>query len=275
MTQAPDTPVRIIAIANQKGGVGKTTTAMNLGAAAAAMEQRCLIIDMDPQGNASTGLGLKQADRTVTTYEVLMNDAAIADGAVETTVPGLDILPAVADLAGAEAEVLGEERRHYRLRRAIEQLQAHIAEGRARDYRYVYIDCPPSLNVLTVNALTAADTVLVPLQCEFFALEGITQMDQTISLVRNNLNPSLEYEGVLMTMVDGRNNLAKEVEADVRAHFKELVYETVIPRNVKVAEAPAHGLPVILYDRTSTGAQAYLNLAREVLRRDGVVPLAA
>ncbi len=274
MTTATD-GVRAIAIANQKGGVGKTTTAINLGAAAAAMEQRCLIIDMDPQGNASTGLGIKKAERTVTTYEVLMQEAAILDGILETGVPGLDILPAVADLAGAEAEVLNEERKHYRLRRAIEQLKAHIAEGKAADYKYIYIDCPPSLNVLTVNALTASDTVLIPLQCEFFALEGITQMSQTVNLVRQNLNPSLGYEGVLLTMVDGRNNLAKEVEADVRAHYKDVVYDTVIPRNVKVAEAPAHGLPVILYDRTSAGAQAYLNLAREVLQADGVLAAAA
>lgn len=275
MLHTPERQTKIIAIANQKGGVGKTTTAINLGTAVAAMEKRCLVIDMDPQGNASTGLGVSKADRNVTTYDVLMNEAAISDGVINTMVPGLDILTANSDLAGAEAELLDEERRHFRLQRAFEQLQSDIAEGRLEPYDYIYIDCPPSLNVLTVNALTASTATLVPLQCEFFALEGITQLNQTISLVRNNLNPALEIEGVLLTMFDARNNLSKEVAGDVRTHFGDLVYETVVPRNVKVSEAPAHGLPVILYDRECVGSQAYLNLAREVLRRDGVLAAAA
>ncbi len=275
MSNPAEGQTKIIAIANQKGGVGKTTTAINLGTAVAAVQKRCLVIDMDPQGNASTGLGISQADRNVTTYDVLMSDAAISDGVMETPVPGLEILTARADLAGAEAELLDADRRHYRLQRAFEQLQSDVAAGKLEPYAYIYIDCPPSLNVLTVNALAASTATLVPLQCEFFALEGITQLNQTINLVRNNLNPALEIEGVLLTMYDGRNNLSKEVAGDVREHFKELVYETVIPRNVKVSEAPAHGLPVILYDRECTGSQAYLDLAREVLQRDGVLAPAA
>lgn len=267
----PKRQTKIIALANQKGGVAKTTTAINLGTAIAAMGKRCLVIDMDPQGNASTGLGVAKADRTITTYDVLMNEAAIIDGIANTVVPGLDILPATPELAGAEAELLDEARKHFRLQRAFEQLQSDLAERGVEHYDYVYIDCPPSLNVLTVNALTAATAALVPLQCEFFALEGMAQLNQTINLVKNDLNPSLEIEGVLLTMFDGRNNLSKEVANDVRAHFGDAVYETVIPRNVKVSEAPAHGLPVILYDRACPGSVAYLDLAREVLTRDGVI----
>lgn len=271
MPQSSEWQTKIISIANQKGGVGKTTTAMNLGTAVAAMRRRCLVIDMDPQGNASTGLGIDKSDRAVTTYDVLMNEAAIIDGIHNTAVPGLDILPANSDLAGAEAVLLDEERRHFRLQRAFEQLQRDIAEGRIEAYDYIYIDCPPALNVLTVNALTASTAILVPLQCEFFALEGITQLKETISLVKNSLNPTLEIEGVLLTMFDARNNLSKEVAQDVRDHFGDLVYETVIPRNVKVSEAPAHGVPVYLYDKGCPGSVAHLELAREVFKRDGVV----
>jgi chromosome partitioning protein len=275
MSNAPDRPTKVIAVANQKGGVGKTTTAINLGTALAAVGQACLVLDIDPQGNASTGLGVERSKRTVTTYDVLMNDASIADAVIETIVPKLDVAPSVAELAGAEVELLHQEGRQMRLKAAIKALAERAAKGEARRYSYIFIDCPPSLNVLTVNALVAANTVLVPLQCEFFALEGLSQLMSTIDLVRNKLNPALGVEGVLLTMYDKRNNLAKEVADNVREHFGKAVYDTIIPRNVTISEAPSFGKPVILYDQQSAGSQAYMKLAAEFLRRVGVQAVAA
>jgi chromosome partitioning protein len=275
MSNAPDRPTKVIAVANQKGGVGKTTTAINLGTALAAVGQSCLVLDIDPQGNASTGLGVERSKRTVTTYDVLMNDASIADAVIETIVPKLDVAPSVAELAGAEVELLQQDGRQMRLKAAIKALADRAAKGEARRYSYIFIDCPPSLNVLTVNALVAANTVLVPLQCEFFALEGLSQLMSTIDLVRNKLNPALGVEGVLLTMYDKRNNLAKEVADNVREHFGKAVYDTIIPRNVTISEAPSFGKPVILYDQQSAGSQAYMKLAAEFLRRVGVQAVAA
>jgi chromosome partitioning protein len=275
MANQADRHPKVIAVANQKGGVGKTTTAINLGTALAAVGQACLVIDIDPQGNASTGLGVERAVRNVTTYDVLMNDGALADAAIETIVPKLDVVPAVAELAGAEVELLHQEGRHNRLKTAIAALAARIAKGEARDYSHIFIDCPPSLNVLTVNALVAAHSVLVPLQTEFFALEGLTQLISTIDLVRNKLNPALAIEGVLLTMYDKRTNLSQEVADNVREHFGDKVYETIIPRNVTISEAPSFGKPVILYDQTSAGSQAYMKLAAEFLRKGNVQAVAA
>ncbi len=275
MSKAPDRPAKIIAVANQKGGVGKTTTAINLGTALAAVGKACLVIDIDPQGNASTGLGVERASRKVTTYDVLMNDGALRDAIIETIVPKLDVVPSVSELAGAEAELLHQEARQMRMKSALESLAECTAKGEAREYEYVFIDCPPSLNLLTVNALVAAHTVLVPLQCEFFALEGLSQLMSTIDLVRNKLNPALAVEGVLLTMYDTRNNLSKDVAENVREHFGAQVYETIIPRNVRISEAPSHGKPVILYDQQSAGSQAYMKLAAEFLRRVSVQAVAA
>jgi chromosome partitioning protein len=275
MSNPADRPAKIIAVANQKGGVGKTTTAINLGTALAAVGQACLVVDIDPQGNASTGLGVERASRKVTTYDVLMNDGSLADAAIETIVPQLDVVPSVAELAGAEAELLSQEGRHNRLKSAVKALEERSARGEARKYRYVFIDCPPSLNVLTVNALVASHSVLVPLQTEFFALEGLSQLVSTIDLVRNKLNPALALEGVLLTMYDKRNNLSKDVDENVRQHFGDRVYDTIIPRNVTVSEAPSFGKPVILYDQTSAGSQAYMKLAAEFLRRQNTQAVAA
>lgn len=273
MSDAPQEhtrPLKVISVANQKGGVGKTTTAVNLGTALAACGVPCLVVDIDPQGNASTGLGVERDDRKISTYDVLMGDGKLTDAILETQVPKLDVIPSVADLAGAEIELLNADERHHRLKNAIDSLRAAIADGSAKPYEYVFIDCPPSLNVLTVNAMTASDSVLVPLQCEFFALEGLSQLMQTVTLVQSSLNPRLGIEGVLLTMFDKRNNLANQVADDVRAHFGDKVYDTVIPRNVRVSEAPSFGKPVLLYDLKSAGAQAYLALAREVLKREGI-----
>ncbi len=257
-------PLRVLAIANQKGGVGKTTTAINLGTALAAVGERVLLIDADPQGNASTGLGVNKARRTTTFYDVLVGEASLTAAVIETAVPGLDIVPSDADLSGAEIELSSHTRRSYLLKDAIAD-----ANGPRGRYSYVLIDCPPSLNLLTVNAMTAADAVLVPLQCEFFALEGLTQLMRTVDLVRASLNPVLEIQGIVLTMYDRRNSLSEQVAADVRTHFGDKVYDAVIPRNVRVSEAPSFGKPALIYDLKCAGSQAYLKLAKEVVRREG------
>jgi chromosome partitioning protein len=253
---------RILAIANQKGGVGKTTTAINLGTALAAVGERVLLLDSDAQGNASTGLGVPRALRHKTLYDVLMDNLPVAQAIVKTGLPGLDLLPADPDLSGIEVELGQTPRRSYRLRDALAPLRADAS------YDYVLIDCPPALSLLTVNAMTAADAVLVPLQCEFFALEGLTQLMRTIDLVRGSLNPSLEIQGVVLTMFDRRNSLSSQVATDVRAHFGTTVYKTVIPRNVRVSEAPSFGKPALIYDMKCAGSQAYIKLAREVVGRE-------
>ena len=260
----PETKTRVLAVSNQKGGVGKTTTAINLGTALAAIGEKVLIVDMDPQGNASTGLGVPRETRRITIYDVIVDGRSVHDAAVPTTVPGLDIIPADADMSGVEIELSQADRRSYRLRDALEQqgVSGHTP------YDYVLIDCPPSLNLLTLNAMAAADGVLVPLQCEFFALEGLTQLMKTIEMVRQSLNPSLEILGLVLTMYDRRSALSGQVAADVRAHFGSTVYEAVIPRNVRVAEAPSYGKPVLIYDLKCTGSQAYLQLAKEVVGRE-------
>ena len=254
--------LRVLAVANQKGGVGKTTTAINLGTALAAVGERVLLIDADPQGNASTGLGIGRAARKVTLYDVLMGEATVQEAALKTALPGLDLLPSDPDLSGVEMELHSAQRRSFRLRDALDVLRATGA------YTYVLIDCPPSLNLLTVNAMAAADAVFVPLQCEFFALEGLSQLMRTVELVRGSLNPNLELQGVVLTMYDRRNSLSDQVAKDVRTHFGDKVYETVIPRNVRVSEAPSFGKPVLIYDLKCAGSQAYLKLAREVVSRE-------
>lgn len=251
---------RILALANQKGGVGKTTTTINLATALAACGKRVLIIDLDPQGNASTGLGIGREHRAITSYDVLVNGLAVAEATIPTVVPGMAIIPSSLDLSGAEIELVDQLRREYRLHDALGPM--------IPDYEFILIDCPPSLNLLTLNALVAADAVLVPLQCEFYALEGLTHLLQTIEKIRKIFNQRLSIQGVVLTMYDRRNNLCELVAADVREHFGATVYETVIPRNVKVSEAPSHGKPVLLYDLRCAGAQAYVHLAREVLRRE-------
>jgi len=250
---------RIIAVANQKGGVGKTTTAVNLATALAAAGHNVLVIDLDPQGNASTGLGIVREARGVTSYDLLLGDSELEAAVMPTAVPRLAIVPASPDLAGAELEMAQRTHREFLLQRAI--------RSRIAGYDEVLIDCPPSLNLLTINALVAADRVLVPLQCEFYALEGLAQLMSTIERVQRALNPRLVLQGVLLTMYDRRNNLCDLVAADVRGHFGDKVYDTVIPRNVRVSEAPSHGLPVLIYDHRCPGAQAYIQLAAEMLRR--------
>ena len=253
---------RVLSIANQKGGVGKTTTAINLGTALAAVGERVLLLDSDPQGNASTGLGVGRAMRRRTLYDVLMDGFPVAEAVVKTALPGLDLLPADPDLSGIEVEIGQTPRRSYRLRDALAPIRSTTA------YDYVLIDCPPALSLLTVNAMTAADAVLVPLQCEFFALEGLTQLTRTIDLVRGSLNPALEIQGVVLTMFDRRNSLSSQVASDVREHYGAKVYETVIPRNVRVSEAPSFGKPALIYDMKCAGSQAYIKLARELVGRE-------
>jgi chromosome partitioning protein len=252
---------RIITIANQKGGVGKTTTAINLATALAAIGERVLIIDLDPQGNASTGLGIERRERKLSTYDLLIGSNSVADVAMNTAVPNLFIAPSTMDLLGVEMEIGRDSDRVFRLKKALSQPDANA-------YDYILVDCPPSFNLLTMNALAAAQSVLVPLQCEFFALEGLSQLLETIDQVRRTVNPSLDIQGIVLTMFDSRNNLAQQVVSDVREHLGEKVYHTLIPRNVRVSEAPSYGKPAILYDLKCAGSQAYLQLASEVIQRE-------
>lgn len=252
---------RILAVVNQKGGVGKTTTAINLATALAATGEKVLLVDLDPQGNASTGIGIPTAQRKIGTYALLLDGAAPAAAIMASFVPNLSIIAAEPDLAGAEIELVSVDRREFRLRSAL-----HSAD--LAGFNYVLIDCPPSLGLLTLNGLVAADAVLVPLQCEFFALEGLSQLMRTVERVRHALNPKLTVQGIVLTMFDRRNNLSDLVAADARGFFGAQVYETVIPRNIRISEAPSHGKPVILYDYRSPGAQAYIRLAQEMLRRE-------
>ena len=255
---------RVLALANQKGGVGKTTTAINLGTALAAIGEKVLILDLDPQGNASTGLGIDRKSRRLSTYHVIVGDATLASVVVETSVPRLHVAPSTLDLLGVELEIAHERNRAHRLRGAIHALMRDTEDP----FTYVLIDCPPSLNLLTINALAAADAVLVPLQCEFFALEGLSQLLSTVEQVRSSLNPRLSIHGIVLTMFDPRNNLSGQVVADVRQFMGAKVYDTMIPRNVRVSEAPSHGKPVLLYDLKCAGSQAYLRLASEVIQRE-------
>jgi chromosome partitioning protein len=255
---------RVLALANQKGGVGKTTTAINLGTALAAIGERVLILDLDPQGNASTGLGIDRKSRRLSTYHVIVGDATLASVVVETSVPRLHVAPSTLDLLGVELEIAHERNRAHRLRGAINALMRDAEDP----FTYVLIDCPPSLNLLTINALAAADAVLVPLQCEFFALEGLSQLLSTVEQVRSSLNPRLSIHGIVLTMFDPRNNLSGQVVADVRQFMGAKVYDTMIPRNVRVSEAPSHGKPVLLYDLKCAGSQAYLRLASEIIQRE-------
>ncbi len=257
---------RTFVIANQKGGVGKTTTAINLGTALAAVGEPTLVIDIDPQGNASTGLGIGMADRKITIYDVLMGEAKLADTLLKTRIPGLTLVPATVDLSGAELELVGVSRRNYRLKDAIVDYAGQGEDTPA----YILIDCPPSLTLLTINAMVAADAVVVPLQCEFFALEGLTQLLRTIDLVRASHNPALQIHGIVLTMSDKRNRLSEQVEADVRKNMGEMVYKTVIPRNVRISEAPSHGLPALVYDLRCPGSQAYIKLAGELIQRERI-----
>ncbi len=257
---------RVLVVANQKGGVGKTTTAINLGTALAAVGEPTLLIDADPQGNASTGLGVPRSERKLTTYDVLMGQAALADAIQATRIPKLSLVPSTVDLTGAELELIDVERRNFRLKDALAEYSVHGSSP----FSYVLIDCPPSLTLLTVNAMAAADAVVVPLQCEFFALEGLSQLLKTIDLVRANLNPTLEIQGIVLTMFDKRNKLSDQVAADVREHMGAKVYNTMIPRNVRISEAPSHGLPALVYDLRCPGSQAYIKLAGELIQRERV-----
>src|SRR2546421_5783098 len=263
-----DTPVvpRVLALANQKGGVGKTTTAINLGTALAAIGENVLVVDLDPQGNASTGLGIDRKSRRRSTYDVLTREVGIRDAILETAVPRLHIVASTMDLSGFELEIAQERDRAYRLRDALAAL--NTAANGGTEYSYVLVDCPPSLNLVTVNAMAAANAILVPLQCEFFALEGLSQLLKTVEQVRTSLNPSLTIHGIVLTMYDARNNLSGQVVADVRSFMGEKVYQTMIPRNVRVSEAPSYGKPVLLYDLKCVGSQAYLRLASEIIQRE-------
>ena len=266
MGHEPSSPRRTpgpqtLAIANQKGGVGKTTTTINLSTGLAAVGRKVLIIDLDPQGNASTGLGVARADRAKSSYQVLLGEIGMAEAIQHTLVPGLDIVPSNVDLSGAELELVTLERRTHRLRQALRQAEPVT-------YDHIVIDCPPSLGLLTLNALVAAQSVLVPLQCEFFALEGLSQLLNTIERVRGSFNPTLGIQGVVLTMFDKRNNLSEQVANDVRGFLGALVYDTVIPRNVRISEAPSHGKPALLYDYRCPGSHAYIQLASEMLRRE-------
>ena len=255
---------RVLSIANQKGGVGKTTTAINLGTALAAIGEKVLIVDLDPQGNASTGLGIDRRDRRCSTYDVLIGQAPIREAILETAVPRLHIAASTLDLSGLELEIGAARDRAFRLRSAL----AAVNNGGDNDYSYVLVDCPPSLNLLTVNAMAAANAILVPLQCEFFALEGLSQLIKTVEQVRSTLNPGLTIHGIVLTMHDSRNKLSSQVAADVREFMGRKVYDTMIPRNVRISEAPSYGKPVLIYDLKCVGSEAYLRLATEVIQRE-------
>jgi chromosome partitioning protein len=256
---------RVLAIANQKGGVGKTTTAINLGTALAAIGETVLIVDLDPQGNASTGLGIERRDRRTSTYDVLAANAPMRQAVVPTAVPRLFIAPSTLDLSGLELEIGQQRDRAFHLRNALSALNAGPNDSQ---FTYVLVDCPPSLNLLTVNAMAAANAILVPLQCEFFALEGLSQLLKTVDQVKNTLNPQLSIHGIVLTMFDARNNLSNQVVADVRQFMGRKVYDTVIPRNVRVSEAPSYGKPVLVYDLKCVGSEAYLRLATEIIQRE-------
>ena len=260
MVEPIKAPTRTLAIANQKGGVGKTTTAVNLGTALAAVGEKVLLIDLDPQGNASTGLGIDRRDRGVGTYHVVIEGVDARSAIMPTTIPNLSVISSSVDLSGAELELVELPNREHRLREAIRQI--------SDSYSYILIDCPPALGLLTLNAFSAADAVLVPLQCEFYALEGLSHLVRTIERVKRAFNPRLEIQGLVLTMFDKRNSLCDLVASDVRQHFGDKVYQTVIPRNVRVSEAPSYGKPVLLYDFKCAGSQAYIHLASEVIRRE-------
>ncbi|MFZ4541497.1 MAG: ParA family protein [Rickettsiales bacterium] len=251
---------RIISVVNQKGGVGKTTTAVNMATALAAIGKNVLVIDLDPQGNASTGLGIDHSQRAVTSYDVLIGNATLAQAAVKTAIPRLSVAPATIDLTGAEIELVTMERREFQLKQALASISSQ--------WDYAIIDCPPSLGLLTLNALTASNAVLIPLQCEFYALEGLAHLLKTVKLVNANLNPGLSIHGVVLTMYDRRNKLTEQIEEDVRGFLGDDVYRTVIPRNVRMSEAPSHGKPALVYDLKCPGSQAYLQLARELIQRE-------
>jgi len=250
---------RVLAVANQKGGVGKTTTAINLGACLAELGQRVLLCDIDPQGNATTGLGVRKSESEHSMYQVIIEGEAMRDAVQPTAVEGLHIVPASVDLAGAEVELVGLERREYRLRQALEMMRPR--------YDMIIVDCPPSLGLMTLNALTAADAVLIPLQCEYYAMEGLTQLLRTVQLVQGGLNPGLRVDGILLTMFDGRTNLSIQVADEVKRYYRDKVYRTVVPRSVRLSEAPSHGRPISRYDPRSRGSEVYRELAKEVLAR--------
>lgn len=252
--------MKVIAIANRKGGVGKTTTAINIATAMAAIGKRVMVLDLDPQGNATTSMGLNKKNCEFSSYDVLINNIMPKQAMVRSDIPNFFILPSTPGLAGAEIELIDFEKREYILRRALQTLVS--------EFDYILIDCPPSLNLITINALVAADSVIVPLQCEFLAMEGLTDLIKNINQIKKSFNPSLTIQGIILTMFDRRNNLSSMVEKDVRKYFGQLVYQTVIPRSVRISEAPSHGKPILIYDFKSVGAQAYLNLAKEVLKRE-------
>lgn len=256
---------RILAVANQKGGVGKTTTSINLATALAAVGRHVLVIDFDAQGNASTGLGITRPERRLTSYDIVVDDVPLEEAVLETLVPRLDIIPGDENLSGVEIELAADPHRSYRLRNAI---HSYLERAGSAQYDFILIDCPPSLSALTLNAMTAADALLVPLQCEFLALEGLSQLLRTVEVVRTGLNPSLEIQGVVLTMYDRRNNLSDQVADEVRSFFGNKVYSTVIPRNVRLSEAPSFGKPALLYDYRCPGSEAYIRLASEVLQRE-------
>lgn len=252
--------MKVIAVANRKGGVGKTTTAINIATAMAAIGKRVMVLDLDPQGNATTSMGLNKKNCPASSYDVLINNTDPKSAIISTQIPDFYILPSTPALAGAEIELIDVDKREYVLRRALQKLVS--------DFDYILIDCPPSLNLITINALVAADSVIVPLQCEFLAMEGLTDLIKNINQIKKSFNPSLTIQGIILTMYDRRNNLSSMVEKDVRNYFGNLVYQTVIPRSVRISEAPSHGKPILIYDFKSVGAQAYLNLAKEVLKRE-------